>query len=105
MIESEEYSCTINDALEYNDDIYCSNASYYNLSLNKSLLIYIIYIKRRINICDICNICDISDESEIQFSAYEQTQILLTKAKFSSAAYERMQILLTKAELSSVRSA
>ncbi len=30
MIKSEEYSCTINDAFEYNDDIHCSDASYYN---------------------------------------------------------------------------
>ncbi len=30
MIESEEYSCTINDVLEYNDNIYCNDASYYN---------------------------------------------------------------------------
>ncbi len=30
MIESEEYSCTINDALKYNDDIHCNDTSYYN---------------------------------------------------------------------------
>ncbi len=37
MIENEEYLCTISDALDYNDDIYCSNALYYNSPLNKSL--------------------------------------------------------------------
>ncbi len=30
MIKSEEYSCTINDAFKYNNDIHCSDASYYN---------------------------------------------------------------------------
>ncbi len=37
IIKSEEYLCTSNDALKYNDNIYYSDASYYNLSLNKSL--------------------------------------------------------------------
>ncbi len=37
MIKSKECSCTINDALKYNNDIYYSDTSYYNLSLNKSL--------------------------------------------------------------------
>ncbi len=36
-IESEKCSCTSNDALKYNDNIYCSDVSYYNLFLNKSL--------------------------------------------------------------------
>ncbi len=30
MIENEEYSYTINDAFEYNNDIHCNNTSYYN---------------------------------------------------------------------------
>jgi len=42
-------------------------------------------------------------ESEIQLSAYEQTQILLTKARYSSEIYEQTQILLTKADCSLTR--
>ncbi len=37
MIENKECLCTSNDAFKYNDNIYCNDASYYNLSLNKSL--------------------------------------------------------------------
>ncbi len=48
---------------------------------------------------------DESNESEIQFNAYEQKQILSTKVRFNSMIYEWMQILSTKAELSSARSA
>ncbi len=43
-------------------------------------------------------------ESEIQLNAYEKTQILSTKAKYSSETYEQTQILLTKADCSLTKS-
>ncbi len=36
-IKNEEFSCISNNAFKYNDNIYYSDALYYNLSLNKSL--------------------------------------------------------------------
>ncbi len=37
MIKNKKYLYISNNAFKYNDNIYYSNALYYNLSLNKSL--------------------------------------------------------------------